>query len=152
MCKSVDLFIMCLSNMSVYLQYSGDQALFRLTLQWKVSHEFHYGWTKTTSQHQAPQMSRKCLYEELCVFPQQQTLWKNYICCHWFFLSTLHFHILSVSIPPLSTLPSPKKMSAATLFIPLSEKSIREPWIGDWWDRTVVFVQQQYSTAHLNFS
>ena len=41
----------------------------------------------------------------------------------------------STSIPRSLTLLSPKKMSAATLFIPLSEKSIRDSWIGDWSDK-----------------
>lgn len=36
---------MCVS-LSVYFQYSGDQVLFILPLQWEVSHELHYSWGK----------------------------------------------------------------------------------------------------------
>lgn len=60
------------------------------------------------------------------------------------YFSTFLLYLLSVSIAPFLTLLSPKKMSAATLFIPLSEKSIRDSWIGDWRDKHVtnIFVQQ----------
>lgn len=57
----------------------------------------------------------------------------------------------SISISPSLTLLSPKKMSAATLFIPLSEKSIKDSWMGDWRDKTHNKEQEIYmrsSTIH----
>lgn len=59
MCKSVYLLILIFYVpikyvrvcSCVYLQYSGDQVLFSQTFQWEVSHELHYGWTKTNIQH-----------------------------------------------------------------------------------------------------
>lgn len=105
------------------LQYSVDQVLFSLTLQCDISHKPHYSWNKHNME-----------YMNLQIWVQYQLK------------QPLLSPTISPSISPLLSLPSPKQMSAATLFIPPSEKSIRDSWISDWEGRKMASNRQKIQT------